>query len=263
MLQYYLHDQYKISFNALGRRWFTYIGVFWPTSWANTIGAQKVIGYVLYLGSICVFIFSIITKKITKEWIVLFITFLGMMIMLRYIRTPLFDSYLMFVSPFILLFTAYFIYFIFTKQKIIGTIFLLIIIIFTLQKDVINISNASNEMVKKVTSWTNILHKTYPNKKFALYDYKYRTSTFSLPLIMYLQKEGLLDDNGYKIGFGDPTKKEDPIFDQRFSAISKERVDFTLSNLNSSNAAQLKEYGWSPINPSYIYNSTEKWYLNK
>lgn len=38
MLRYYLHDQYKIPLEAFGRRWLSYAGVFWPTSWANIIG---------------------------------------------------------------------------------------------------------------------------------------------------------------------------------------------------------------------------------
>ncbi|KKQ34136.1 MAG: hypothetical protein US51_C0052G0006, partial [Microgenomates group bacterium GW2011_GWA2_37_6] len=40
IIQYYLHDQYKISLDVLGRRWKTYAGVFWPNAWAHVIGGH-------------------------------------------------------------------------------------------------------------------------------------------------------------------------------------------------------------------------------
>ncbi len=45
MLQYYFHDQYNISLDVLGRRWITYLGLFWPKMWGFVIGGNAILGY--------------------------------------------------------------------------------------------------------------------------------------------------------------------------------------------------------------------------
>lgn len=263
MIQYYLHDQYKIPLEAFGRRWLTYAGVFWPNSWANIIGVNRVIGYVLSIGSILAVLFCLFIKKIRREWLVLFLSFIAMVIMLRYLRAPLFDSYLMFISPFVLLFSSLFIYLIARKQKIIGIVILCIIIGFSLNKTLIDIKNSKNEMALRTQFWMQLLVKKYPNQKFAIYDYQYRTSGFSIPLVMYMQYNNLLDNNGYKIGFGNPSEKDDPKNAHSFAEIKGNTMGFNLMDINSSTSAQLTKSGWAQVNPSFIYKSTEEWYLYK
>ena len=46
MVNYYLFDQYKISFDVLGRRWLTYVGEFLPQSWSYIIGGLVISGYI-------------------------------------------------------------------------------------------------------------------------------------------------------------------------------------------------------------------------
>lgn len=263
MIQYYLHDQYKIPLEAFGRRWLTYVGVFWPTAWANIAGENKIVGYVLSFGSIVIVFLSLIVRKLSKEWLVLFLSFLGMVTMLRYIRAPLFDSYLMFLVPFIIFFSAYIIYFVAKQQKIIGIIFLCIAVIFSLQKNISDIKNSGNEMQLRTVSWVKLLQKTYPHAKFAFYDYKYRSPGYSVPLVMSLQFADLLDSHGYKISFGNPNVQDDPINAHSFKAIKGNYMGFDLMDINGSTSAQLTKAQWDPINPEFIYKSTEEWYLYK
>lgn len=263
MLQYYLHDQYKIPLEVFGRRWLTYAGIFWPASWANIIGVNKIIGYALSIGSLFTIIIALFFKKIRREWLVLLLSFFGMVILLRYLRAPLFDSYLMFILPLVLLFSSLVLFIITKQQKIIGIILICIVVGFSLQKTGVDLKNSRNEMLKRTAFWSQLLKKTYPNKKFALYDYAYRSSGYSVPLVMYMQYNNLLDINGYKIGFGKPSKKDDPKNVNSFKEIKGNTMGFNLMDINSSTSAQLTSTGWDPINPEFIYNSTESWYVHK
>lgn len=78
MIQYFLYDQYKVSFEVLNRRWLTYIGYFWPESLAHILGGEKIISLVIAFGVGAISIFSFIKKKISTEWLVLIVAFFTM-----------------------------------------------------------------------------------------------------------------------------------------------------------------------------------------
>ncbi|MEK7120629.1 MAG: glycosyltransferase family 39 protein, partial [Patescibacteria group bacterium] len=106
-LQYVIYDQYKIPFEALGRRWLTYLGVFWPNAWSHVIGGIREVAYIQILSLVFVFLYGLYRKSISKIWLTIAVTFLLMVVLLRYTRTPLFDSYIVFLHPFILLLTGW------------------------------------------------------------------------------------------------------------------------------------------------------------
>ena len=71
MLRYYLNDQYSIPLEALGRRWLTYAGSFWPQLWGFVSGGNKYIGYLIIFSGIYLSVFNYSMKKTSKEIIIL------------------------------------------------------------------------------------------------------------------------------------------------------------------------------------------------
>lgn len=261
MLQYFLHDQYKISLDSLGRRWTTYIINLWPLLLGNTLGGNIILGYGFLIAGTALLVRSILKRKFTLSWILIVVTFIIFVYFLKNVRTPIFDSYIMFLHPLIFLISAAIVTFSIRKNFIVGLLLLILVVGFAMQKNILDIKNAANWSSIRARGWVKVLTAKYPGKKFALYDYNFRSTTQSGPLVMYLQYEDKLDDKGYKIGFGSPSKKESVYSDNYFNNEIKENIyGFVMIDLSSSTSAQLAKDTWGPVNPSYMYNAQEDWY---
>lgn len=257
MIYYFLHDQYRISLEVLGRRWLTYAGVLWPNLWSFVIGGYKLLGYIIIpLVAVLTFM-SFLKKNISKEWAVITLCFLTMVIIIRYTRTPLFQSYFVFLHPFIIILTGWVIFNLKEKSLLIGLLLLSGIIVGSLSQDIKEIKGGTNSTAIRAKHWRDLLVRQYPNKKFAIYDYEYKSASYSLPMVLFLEAKGLLNDGGYRIGFTN--------FEATTSSghieVKGNQMGFNLWDLNSSSSAELLKAGWSFINPSEIYYATEEWYL--
>jgi hypothetical protein len=255
MIQYYLHDQYKISLDVLGRRWLTYAGVFWPNTWSHVIGGNLAIGYILTIGVLLVTSYAFLKKKIQKEWGILLMSFLLTVIVIRYTRTPLYESYIVFLHPTILLLTGWIVYFAYKIKKVFGIILLIIILAGSLSKDIEHIKGADNYTDFQVKQWEKTLVSKLPSSKFAVYDYTYKTSNKSLPLVLYLNSGRKISDNGLKIGMALATVSGE----FKYPIIVGDETGYQILDLSSSTSAELKNDNWKFINPSSIYKSTEEW----
>jgi len=244
MLYYYMHDQYRISLDVLGRRWLTFAGVLFPKFLSHVIGGNVVFGYVLPILIIITFIFSILRKKLSKEWLVLLSSFLGSVVILRYTRTPIFDSYIVFLHPFILLLSAWAIYFFMSKYKYVGIIILILVFSFSLKKSIVEINYKGNKLVQNLINIRGELVKKYPpGTKFIVYDPrdKNMASTYSFALFLY--EKDLISKNGTKITL----------------VLNKDNSGYEAININK----KFNKKNWYPITPEQVYLSTEEWYKIK
>lgn len=260
MLRYFLHDQYSIPLEALGRRWLTYAGVFWPTAWGHIVGGSTILGYILSISVFLTALYHVVKRKITKDILLILVSFSAMFTILRYIRTPLYDSYLTFLHPFIFLLTAWVIYFVFKINRIVGLVVLIVVLGGSLYKDYSEITYHGNITGQIVAGWQKELDKKYPGEKFVFYDYKYGYRNISVPLVLYLYYGGKTDNNARRIGIGISTDR-DPIYNK---VLLGGKGGYQFFDLNASTSAQIDDAGWVNVNPSYIYNSTENWrHINK
>ncbi len=259
MYYYYRYDQYNISLDVLGRRWLTYIGIFWPQAWANIVGGFDFTGYLLMGLTIIVTLVNGIKQRISKEWIAIIGSFLCAILMLRYVHTPLFDSYLVFLHPIIFLITAWSICLLIKKNKIIGIIVFMVVVGGSLQKDIINIIDAKNRSAERIEEWIHVLSTKHPNEKFAVYNYNNSASSVSISLSLFLSNDGKIDDNGLRIGAIDATDEAT----LKHPIIYRRKDDFILLDLSGSSSADLLYDKWTFMNPSSIYNQTEYWFLEK
>lgn len=261
MLMYLTNSQSKVSYDELGRRWLTFLTDYVPTSWGRIVGGNILFGYFEILLVGITFIVSIYKKLIGKRWVIVIVSTFLMTIALRYIRTPLYENYTTFIHPFVILLIAWSIWNVYKFNKYVAVIVLVIIVSFStlsLWKDISNSTNYTNITTKQ---YVTFLKNKFPNEKFAIYDYNYITKQNTLPIVLYLQTEGLLDDNGRRIGMvivANSTIKINP-----HKAIYGGNGGYQLVDLTASNSAALQKAKWAFVNPSIIYNSVEYWYKDK
>ena len=256
MVQYYLYDQYKISLDVLGRRWLTYAGIFWPNAWAHVIGGQKIVGYIIITSLSIIVVYNFLKKSINKEWYILIASFSTMVVLLRYVRTPLFDSYIVFLHPFIIMLTGWVVYSLYKINKSLGMIALVVLLVGSSKENIIQINSEGNYTSMYVQAWKKTLLTKFPNEKFALYDFEHKTVDKSLPLVLFLDSDSQTDDDGMKIGLLIEANK----LRLKRTVINGNEGGHQIVNLNSSTSAQLENEGWVFVNPSAIYKSTEEWY---
>lgn len=255
MFQYYFWNDQQITYDALGRRWLTYLGVFWPTELAHMVGGILPIAYLIIVATFLIFLFKAAKKQLSREFWILIVSFLLMATLVRYTRTPLYSSYLTFLHPFVIFLTGFVIYEIVKKSTLIGIIFFSILLTGSMGKNMREMVQVENFTARLVQEWKNMLYQQFPNNKFALYDLNYARRDKSLPLVLYLDADKRIDDSGKKIGMTITTS----IVPLPYPAIFGEKGGYQLYDLSSSTSAELGHAGWVFVNPSAIYKSTEEW----
>jgi hypothetical protein len=258
MLEYYFFNSEQVSYEALGRRWMTFLGIFVPSAWAYTIGGFRWVGYLLMLLSGILFLFLAYKKKLAKEWYIIFFSTFVMIILLRYTRTPIFESYFVFMHPLILLISSWCVYILFTIRKELGILLGILIIITSFSRSSLEIAKQKSTAVQDVSFVRSHLRTTFPGEHFVIYDHRYRTTSFSLPLTLFLDEEDLLEEKGRRIGVTGYYNKDDK------NSISVPSLwpdtKYAITDLSSSTSAQLKQQGWVLIDPETVYLSVQEWY---
>jgi len=255
MLDYYFYGQNRVYFP---NRWLTYIGVFWPKAWSEIIGGQVIFGYLIILLLSCFSFYEIIKRKMSKEFLGLIISFIAIFVMLRYYKGIIFGSYIVFIHSFVLIFTAWVFYKIYKLNKVIFVAVLVLLTFTTMIVNVSNIVNATNQTSQEAIVWKNILEKKFPNEKFAVYSFKYQFPERALPLVMYLNADGRIADNGKKIGLAVNNK----VLNNRYQTIILNKIGLEAYDVNSSSSAELLRDKWIFVDPSEVYKTTVEWYKN-
>ncbi len=245
---------------ALPKRWLTYLGIYWPREFSLVIGGYPVIGYVLGILLAIIAVYAVIYRKLSK--IILFILsfFIINVVILRYFKGEVYSAFLVYLHPAILILTAWIILRIKKINPILMIILLLAIVTFTSVKNIKEIKNATNTTAIYATGYVKDLEKKFPNKKFAVYDYDYKSTARSVPTVLFLMKNNLLDDAGVKVGFATATNSAQlseynlPVIT---GVVGRHYFLFDISEYKNN---ELKDKGWHFVNPSEIYDSIEKWY---
>ena len=261
MLMYTIQPQSQIPYEALGRRWLTFLLEYIPSSWARIIGGFSIIGYLELVIVGIMLLIQAIKKKLPVEMWIVAISTLVITIILRYIRTPLFENYITFMHPFVFLLVGWVIYSIFTKSKPLGFVVLTILVFSSSFVTLQDVSHSTNDTARETTRYVEVLKRKYPGKKFAIYDYKYGYTYKSLPLTLYLQTENLISDDGIRIGMTVASIGAQKIFVPHKS-IDGEVGAYQLFELSASSSADLGVAQWAFINPSQVYKSVEDWWRN-
>lgn len=260
MFYYFFLEKNKVPFEVLGRRWTTFVSIFIPDAWSRIIGGYMFNGYIGMVIVVCISAYMIFKKQITREWLIITVSLPFLFAVLRYTRTPLFESYYVFLHPFIILLVGWSIFIITKYNKYAGVLLFLLLVIPTFQKDLYLVSyQTSNENPKRAAIQRDYLIQKYPNKKFAIYDFGFKTSAYSQSLALYLDTKGKIDDRGLKIGY----IEESRIAKTQHPLLEKNIDNQRLVDLQDATDKQLKEEEWIFVNPSAIYKSVQDWFTWK
>lgn len=254
LLYYFFVGQRKISFDMLGRRWFTYLGYFWPTEWGYIIGGWRHIGYLTTICLLFSFSYATIRRKLAQVWLIIGLSFFGTVVLLRYTRTPLFSSYLVFLHPFILLLTAWFVWQLWQRKRMIGVIALSFLVLGSMIRTTFEIKDAYNATARQSISWAKALNDLFPNQTYALYDYKFETRDKSVPLSLFLDQNDRVRNDGVKVGIARVRKS----FLSQYRVLASD-LNYQILDLTSTASGYLPRDGWVRVNPQDIYESTEEW----
>ncbi|HBB76263.1 MAG: hypothetical protein A2186_00635 [Candidatus Levybacteria bacterium RIFOXYA1_FULL_41_10] len=257
MIQYYLHDQYKISLDVLGRNWRTYAGIFWPNAWTHIVGGKSILGYLIISALALTTIYKFFKREINKEWQIIITSFIGMVTLLRYVRTPLYDSYVVFLHPFVFLLTGWVILLLYKRNRIIGFSLFTLIVVFSLLKDIDEINyNKTNMAADEGSVYLKLLTDKYPNQKFSVYAHRYEVADKNLILSLFLDSKNLIDEEGMGVGVVYGTESATMLYPSIYGEVPGLR----MLDLSSSRASELKNSEWVNVNPRQIYTVTEEWY---
>ena len=181
-----------------------------------------------------------------------------MVVILRYLKTPLFESFYVFIHPFVLVLTAYLIYHLYMFKKGIGMLVFVTVIGGTLITNWQHIQSGENITHMFASTWSHELKQKFPGEKFAVYDYEYKYRDKSFPLVLYLMSEDMIDDNGKRIGIAVTSKEVD--HSETYQSIIGNTGSYQVFDLEASSSSQLRGSKWSFVNPSQVYKSTQSWY---
>ncbi len=178
-------------------------------------------------------------------------------VIVRYTRTPLFDSYLVFLHPFVIILTAWVLYEPIQYGRNIRICIAIIIISLSIVRSVNEIQSSSNQLQYEIADWKRFLKTRYPQDNFSIYDFEMKTRGESISLSIFLDVDNMIDMKGRKI---------EVMFATMSAQLSKNNVVFgqmhtiQLVDLEEFTYEELVENSWYPVNPKNIYESTEDWY---
>lgn len=252
ILTYYSSSQGQVPYEVLGRRWLTFITDFMPRSWGFIVGGSKLAGAVSMLFVAGAVVFSFFKKTLSKQLVVIILSTLFMFAILRYTRTPLFESFFVFLHPFIIVVTGWVLYLIMQQKKALGILIFIVVVFLTLKQDWPEIKGSTNYTPKEANSAKEKLVGLFPNGKFTIYDYQFKTTISSLSLVLFLSADNKISDSGQKIGITN-IQQDLPIIDKR--------EGYTMFDLSDVGEPEIKK--WALMNPSEIYHSTQTWYKTR
>jgi hypothetical protein len=245
-LDYYVYGKNKIY---VPNRWLLYLFDFWPTFWSFVFGLPALAGLFLMAASFLSSLILILKRKVSLAYVLIFAFFIFCFIMLRFFSGERVNYYLIFLHPFLILFTGIFLWQILRLcfGKIIFGVLLVIIVITGIRVDLAHTYPVSSHV--KFANQEQFLEKYYPGKKFSFFacDGQYRDQVQAMVFLMSNKK--LLGED-VKIGFKDPHCFYPPNTEGDKMLSRAGAVNLSAYSIND-----LKNYKWTLISPKYLYDS--------
>lgn len=199
ILDYLFVGQYRLY---VPNSWKLFVFNYIPSYWGFVVGNFSIVGLILFSSSFLMFLYSLYKKNISAVFSVLGIVFMVFLFVNRYYKGERSEGYLLYLLPFVLIFTALLINQLFEfKPKFLklGAVLILALIVIFNFIYVVKVLEFRT-MTKEMERITKKLYYQYPNTKFSIYDYTYKMYSSSMPLSLYMSFDGKTDIKGKKIG---------------------------------------------------------------
>lgn len=235
--------------------WRIFLFNFLPSYWSNVVGGYTAIVYSILTVFIFFLGYNILKRKLDKNWITIFSSFLLLLIINRYYKGERFDGYVIYLAPFIFIITAWTIsqfsllHWRKTPLKFFWVLFLIIILFgsFFNAKQFIFFKNTHMD---RIYADEKLLVSAFPRRSFAIYDFLYKSTDESHALSVVLQNHGLSDPNGIPIGISDMSFSVDKtllIKNSNFILLDPKKIDVNSRDWKRKNQADVYEdsIGWA------------------
>lgn len=229
------------QFNAwIPNRWLTYAFSYWPDAWADIIGGSRWISIFI----VCViFVFSLLKLSKIKKNVNYFLiasTFLVEVILYRYYRGQRFPYYSFFAHGPVLVLSGWATFQLFKLKRVLGSIMLLIIFIFTMTVSIHNFK-INSLTLERLNMIKKDIYSKYPDQSFDIYGCMANANSISYPMafLMYWDKRDSI--HGIKIGFCESGNK-----------ISWEPITSTVSG---------NKIIWYERSTEKVYYDTAEWWI--
>ncbi|KKR34454.1 MAG: Oligosaccharyl transferase STT3 subunit [Candidatus Gottesmanbacteria bacterium GW2011_GWC2_39_8] len=261
LADYFLIGQYRIY---VPNSWKLFIFKYIPNYWSFVSGGNTYLAFFMIVVIASVFLYLIIKKKIGRPLFILISVFSVMMFLNRFYRGERSEGYLIYFSPFIIIFTSYVINFLLSNTikrksirvwvKLSGIILITILIIGNGIKIASLIIPFDNHLIE-IKKTVEILSKNKPKQGYALFDFDWFYGTKSYPLALIMEEKKLLDPQGIPIGV---TCNPYPA-----PIIMKYQDKCKIIDLSGIKGRK-DEKRWLPVSQKYLYDDLiTRWTNNK
>lgn len=235
--------------------WTLYIGDFWLPFWSYTIGIVSYLGGLFFVTSIIISFLLLMKKRLQKEYLGVFITFIICFLVLRYYSGERFYYQVLFIQPFIIIISGIFIWtFLEAKNliKCIGIFFLGVVLYFAIPDDIQRLNPIESHVLFKEEVST--LTKLFPQDTFTIYkcDVKERNRSQAIALLLYSQ--GKLSSKGIPIGLINSDCIKSKQYDVPIKGIAAVKLPDKMAKNTSI---------WTLVSPQSIYDKNTQWWLNE
>lgn len=249
-IDYILIGQYRIW---TSNRWLTFLGNFFPGFWSYVTGFPFIISFVCMILAALILFGKTLRKKLQAPLFIVVISFIVLMILLRYYRGEKFFGYLQFFHPYVFIFTTLvFYYFIKLSKRLL--IYVLTVLLFSLYLiPVFQQSILSDPLHTQTLERFRILERTFPQMKFSTYECNIYDTDRIQALTLYLYMFHKYDLNGKKIS----------IYNQTCRYNDASQLTNDLVDISGFDNIQLKQSGLRLNSPEEIYKGTARWWFKE
>lgn len=258
-LDFILIAQYRLY---VPNSWKIFLVTFLPNYWSNVVGGYRTIAFMLIIGSGLTVTAAIMKGKITRNVLLTSIVFGTLLLVNRYYSGERFDGYVIFIAPFIFFFSAYFVQQILYasgKKNRLTTFVASVLIIIIVMGSLYNAKQfifKDNQHTSQIYATALKLIKKYPDRKFVIYDYLWKSPDDSYTLALFLNQMERSAKNGMAIGVMSQAASMDT------SVVIGDMWNNKLIDLSTKKILPLNG-SWVRVNQSDVYDDLITRWTNK
>ncbi len=258
IIHFLLYDKQKI---AVPNRWLTYLFDFWPKFWGDALGIPSVFAFGIMTVFAVLIAYLFIKKKINKVFLIIILSFILNFVLLRYYFGPRFFGYLNYLRPYIFLFTAFPLHYLWSGKKKFGKVLvimmLILLVFFPIKR--IQLESKKDGLTIQMYEINSLIEKQTHNNPYTVYscprldyDGNYNGKLLSMSFIADMKK-------GY-------ARTPIGIVDQSCDIVAGTKLlgskyGLRIVDLSSTSSASLEKLGWKQVTFSSIYNGYAKWWV--
>lgn len=262
LLDYIFIAQYRFY---IARRWLTFAGDFIPRTWGEVIGGRLIAGWLGIMIFSLALLISWFKKKLSLISVYMLFVLIVQLTVLRYSRAELFEGYLIFLHPFILLLTGWGLTITYKQgswHRLLGVFCLLVIIVVSGWSDLSILKRQQKTlMIRDLSSVVDKIEKYYPEtNNFKIYDFDYKTSEITYGLSLILAMRGEISDTGKAVGVCGAFACQTSEFTRNIMKYQRGQHTYRILDISGLQDRGLMSSQWNDLTPPNVLSEVGFWW---